>query len=153
MASLSRIPDADRILVNTFESFESLRSKEQLREISVGLENSGHRFLWVVLRAPLSDPDLEDLLPGDSWSAPVAVATSSSCGRRRSTCSVTRRPTGPFVTHCGWNSVLEALTAGVPMLCWPPHSEQKMNKVVMVEEIRVAAEMVGLQEGMLRPAR
>ncbi|KAF8650103.1 hypothetical protein HU200_064077 [Digitaria exilis] len=32
--------------------------------------------------------------------------------------------TAEFVTHCGWNSTLEAITAGVPMLCWPLYAEQ-----------------------------
>uniref|UniRef100_A0A0E0L4V9 Uncharacterized protein n=1 Tax=Oryza punctata TaxID=4537 RepID=A0A0E0L4V9_ORYPU len=35
------------------------------------------------------------------------------------------------------------------MLCWPLHSEQKMNKFLMVEEMRVAVEMVGWQQGLV----
>ncbi|RLN31264.1 hypothetical protein C2845_PM05G31480 [Panicum miliaceum] len=57
---------------------------------------------------------------------------------------------GAFVTHCGWNSVLEAITAGVPMLCWPLYAEQKMNKVFMVEEFGVGVEVVGWQQGMVK---
>ena len=37
---------------------------------------------------------------------------------------------GGFVSHCGWNSVLEAVTYGVPMLPWPLYAEQKLNGVV-----------------------
>jgi UDP:flavonoid glycosyltransferase YjiC (YdhE family) len=55
-----------------------------------------------------------------------------------------------FVTHCGWNSVLEGITAGVPMLCWPLYSEQKMNKVLMVEEMSVGVEMIGWQQGLVK---
>jgi UDP:flavonoid glycosyltransferase YjiC (YdhE family) len=50
---------------------------------------------------------------------------------------------GAFVTHCGWNSVLEGITAGVPLLCWPLYAEQRLNKVFMVEEARVGVEMAG----------
>ena len=57
---------------------------------------------------------------------------------------------GAFVTHCSWNSVLEAITAGVPMLCWPLYAEQKMNKVFMVEEFGVGVEVVGWQQGMVK---
>ena len=53
------------------------------------------------------------------------------------------RATGAFVTHCGWNSVLEGITAGVPLLCWPLYAEQRLNKVFMVEETRVGVEMAG----------
>ena len=59
------------------------------------------------------------------------------------------RATGAFVTHYGWNSVLEGITAGVPMLCWPLYAEQKMNKVFMVEEYGVGVEMVGWQQGLV----
>jgi UDP:flavonoid glycosyltransferase YjiC (YdhE family) len=57
------------------------------------------------------------------------------------------RATGAFVTHCGWNSVLEGVTAGVPMLCWPLYTEQKMNKVFIVEEYGVGVELAGWQHG------
>ncbi|RWR77055.1 UDP-glycosyltransferase 88A1 [Cinnamomum micranthum f. kanehirae] len=45
---------------------------------------------------------------------------------------------GGFVTHCGWNSVLEALCAGVPMVAWPLYAEQRQNRLVMVKEMRLA---------------
>ena len=51
-----------------------------------------------------------------------------------------------FVTHCGWNSTLEAITAGLPMICWPLYAEQGMNKVFMVEEMKIAVEMQGYEE-------
>jgi UDP:flavonoid glycosyltransferase YjiC (YdhE family) len=53
--------------------------------------------------------------------------------------------TGAFVTHCGWNSVLEGIIAGVPTLCWPLYAEQKMNKVFMVEEYGV-----GVEQGLVK---
>ncbi|VAI61381.1 unnamed protein product [Triticum turgidum subsp. durum] len=134
-------------------------SEEQLREIAVGLDKSGHCFLWVV-RAPASDdpekphdpsanPDLDTLLPDGFmertngrglvvklWAPQVDV--------------LRHRATGAFVTHCGWNSVLEGVTAGVPMLSWPLYSEQKMNKVHMMRDIGVATEMVGWQQGLVK---
>ncbi|KXG36471.1 anthocyanidin 5,3-O-glucosyltransferase [Sorghum bicolor] len=137
-------------------------SAEQLREIAVGLERSGHRFLWVV-RAPLptggvdtgplfdprADSDLQALLPPGFlertrarglvvklWAPQVDV--------------LNHRATGAFVTHCGWNSVMEAITAGVPMLCWPMYAEQKMNSVVMVEEVGIGVDLVGWQRGLVK---
>uniref|UniRef100_A0A0D9V8B4 Glycosyltransferase n=1 Tax=Leersia perrieri TaxID=77586 RepID=A0A0D9V8B4_9ORYZ len=116
---------------------------EQITEIAVGLENSGHRFLWV-LRPPRggNDDDMVALLPHGflvrtsgrglvvrPW-APQAEA-------------LRHRATGAFVTHCGWNSALEAIVSRVPMLCWPMYAEQGMNKVVMVEEIGVGVEVAG----------
>ncbi|CAL5095921.1 unnamed protein product [Urochloa decumbens] len=135
-------------------------SEAQLKEIAVGLERSGHRFLWVV-RAPLGDnpekelfgvhanPDLHTLLPEGFlertkgrglvvklWVPQVDV--------------LHHKATGAFVTHCGWNSVLEGITAGVSMLCWPLYAEQKMNKVFMVEEAGIGMEVVGWQEELVK---
>lgn len=124
-------------------------SEEQLREIAVGLENSCHRFLWVVRAPDDGVPDLGALLPDGFlertadrglvvklWAPQVDV--------------LRHRATGAFVTHCGWSSVLEGVMAGVPMICWPLYAEQKMNKLLMVGEMGVAAEMVGWQQGRVQ---
>jgi UDP:flavonoid glycosyltransferase YjiC (YdhE family) len=63
---------------------------------------------------------------------------------------LSHRATGAFVTHCGWNSVLEAVSAGVPMLCWPLDAEQKMNKVCMTEDMGVAVELDGYMTGFVK---
>ncbi|KAJ9545871.1 hypothetical protein OSB04_025578 [Centaurea solstitialis] len=133
-----------------------LFSSDQLKEIATGLEKSGHRFLWVV-RSPPSEnkgdrflpppePDLDSLLPEGfldrtrdrgmvvkRWAPQVAV--------------LNKEAVGAFVTHCGWNSVLEAVSAGVPMVAWPLYAEQRFNKVVMVEEMKVALPMEEFERG------
>ncbi|KAM3405529.1 hypothetical protein ACQJBY_008181 [Aegilops geniculata] len=132
-------------------------SAEQLKEIAVGLENSGHRFLWVVGnpfnddQAKPFDQDLDALLPngflaGTRGRGLVVKQWVPQAEVLR------HRATGAFVTHCGWNSVLEGVTAGVPMLCWPLYAEQKMNMLRMVGEMGVAAEMVGWQRGLVEAA-
>ncbi|CAD5190644.1 unnamed protein product [Musa acuminata subsp. malaccensis] len=126
----------------------------QLKEIAAGLERSGQRFLWVVRSPPSNDPakryerppepDLDALLPEGflertrerglvvkSWAPQVEVLSHDSVGG--------------FVTHCGWNSVLEAIVAEVPMVGWPLYAEQKMNKVFLTEEMRLAVAMDGYE--------
>ncbi|CAL4947567.1 unnamed protein product [Urochloa decumbens] len=144
----------DRSVV--FLTFGSLGTfpKKQLEEIAVGLERSGQRFLWVVrsprgsgqnLNEPLPEPDLDALLPDGflertkgrglvlkSWAPQVDVLRHSA--------------TGAFVTHCGWNSTLEGIVAGLPLLCWPLYAEQRMNKVFIVEEMKLGVEMRGYDE-------
>ncbi|KAF0924225.1 hypothetical protein E2562_009936 [Oryza meyeriana var. granulata] len=159
LAWLDRQPERSVVFLSFGSTGTGNHSEEQLKEIAVGLEKSGHGFLWVV-RAPIvsddpekpydprAEPDLDALLPAGFlertsgrgavvklWAPQVDV--------------LHHRATGAFVTHCGWNSVLEGVTAGVPMLCWPLHSEQKMNKVLMVEEMGVAVEMLGWQQGLV----
>lgn len=124
-----------------FGSLGSFSSK-QLKEMAIGLERSGVKFLWVVRAAPAPDSvenrgSLDSFLPEgfldrtkdrglvvESWAPQVEVLNHDSVGG--------------FVTHCGWNSVLEGVCAGVPMLAWPLYAEQKMIKVFVVEEMKVA---------------
>ncbi|CAM0954452.1 unnamed protein product [Alopecurus aequalis] len=129
-------------------------SAAELKEIARGLENSGHRFLWVVRSPPVDPakffmprpaPDLDALLPEGflertrdrgmvlkMWAPQVEVLRHAA--------------TGAFMTHCGWNSVLEAASAGVPMLCWPQYAEQRLNKVFVVDEMKVGVVMEGYDE-------
>ncbi|KAL5811326.1 hypothetical protein ACOSQ4_027894 [Xanthoceras sorbifolium] len=44
--------------------------------------------------------------------------------------------------HCGWNSVFEAVCTGIPMVAWPLYAEQRFNRAMMVEEIKIALPMV-----------
>ncbi|KAH8085452.1 UDP-Glycosyltransferase/glycogen phosphorylase [Cristinia sonorae] len=48
---------------------------------------------------------------------------------------------GWFVTHCGHNSTLEAISSGVPMICWPFHADQSPNAVNLTENHQVAYEL------------
>jgi hypothetical protein len=128
--------------------------KRQLEEIAVGLEKSGQRFLWVVqtprgdssgpdmLAGATAEPDLATLLPDgflDRTGGRGLVARSWA-----PQADVLRhRATSAFVTHCGWNSTLEAIVSGLPMICWPLYAEQRQNKVFVVEEMGAGVEMAG----------
>ena len=129
-----------------------LFSAKQLKEMAVGLENSGQRFLWVVRNPPPDnekEPNLDELLPKGflertkdkgfvvkQWAPQVAVLSHDSVGG--------------FVTHCGWNSVLEAISVGVPMVAWPLYAEQRFNRMFLVEEMKVALGLKEMEDGLVR---
>ncbi|XP_059441943.1 anthocyanidin 3-O-glucosyltransferase 5-like [Corylus avellana] len=46
---------------------------------------------------------------------------------------------GGFLSHCRWNSLLESMLSGVPMIAWPMYAEKKMNATMLTEEVGVAA--------------
>ncbi|KAK1300548.1 UDP-glucose flavonoid 3-O-glucosyltransferase 7 [Acorus calamus] len=101
-------------------------SRVQLEEIASGLVASGQHFMWAT-----RDSDVkEDMLAGHDkgmiargWVAQMAIL---------------RHPAiGGFVTHCGWNSVIEGLCAGVPMVTWPLFAEQFFNERMVVDVLRV----------------
>nr|ABR57234.1 chalcone 4'-O-glucosyltransferase [Antirrhinum majus]AFC90118.1 chalcone 4'-O-glucosyltransferase [Antirrhinum majus] len=110
-------------------------SAQQLKEIAIGLEKSGCRFLWLARISP--EMDLNALLPEGflSRTKGVGFVTNTWVPQKE---VLSHDAAGGFVTHCGWNSVLEALSFGVPMIGWPLYAEQRINRVFMVEEIKVA---------------
>uniref|UniRef100_A0A5B7A523 Glycosyltransferase n=1 Tax=Davidia involucrata TaxID=16924 RepID=A0A5B7A523_DAVIN len=96
---------------------------QQLVEFGWGLANSEHYFLWVIR---------PDLVIGDSAILPPEfVAETKERGLIASWCpqeQVLNHPSvGGFLTHCGWNSTMESLSAGVPLLCWPVEGDQQTN--------------------------
>lgn len=54
-----------------------------------------------------------------------------------------------FLSHCGWNSTLEAISAGIPVLGWPLFAEQKMNCRFLVDELKVAMEFSKEEGGLV----
>ena len=46
--------------------------------------------------------------------------------------------------------IRQGIMAGVPMLGWPLYAEDRMNKVLMVDDLRIAVEMVGWQQGLVQ---
>ncbi|KAF0893046.1 hypothetical protein E2562_021309 [Oryza meyeriana var. granulata] len=124
------------VLYVSFGSQNSI-SIHQMAELALGLEASGRRFLWAI-RPPLGfdpkdgfDPEwlpagFEDRIAQSSggllvrgWAPQARILAHPS--------------TGAFVTHCGWNSILESLSNGVPLLGWPLGAEQFFNAMVVVE--------------------
>ncbi|KAM5586410.1 hypothetical protein ABKV19_005362 [Rosa sericea] len=96
---------------------------EQLVEFGWGLANTKLPFFWVIR---------PDLVAGKSAiSPPEFEVETKDRGLIASWCpqeEVLNHPSvGGFLTHCGWNSTIESVTAGVPMLCWPFFSDQQTN--------------------------
>ncbi|KAL4387193.1 hypothetical protein GQ457_09G026800 [Hibiscus cannabinus] len=108
------------ILYISFGSFLSV-SNTQMDEIAAGLRISGVRYLWMAreeasrLKEHCGDTGL--VVP---WCDQLKVLCHPSIGG--------------FWTHCGWNSILEAVFAGVPMLTFPLFLDQDSNSRQIVED-------------------
>ncbi|KAI7747246.1 hypothetical protein M8C21_018561, partial [Ambrosia artemisiifolia] len=132
-----------------FLCFGSMGSfdEAQVKEIARGLEQSGHRFLWSLRRPPL---DQESRVPGE-YEDPSVVLPEGFMERTRGIGKVigwapqvavlAHLAVGGFVSHCGWNSLLESLWFGVPSATWPMYAEQQMNAFQMVVELGLAVEI------------
>ncbi|OEL16997.1 Crocetin glucosyltransferase, chloroplastic [Dichanthelium oligosanthes] len=132
-----------------YVSFGSLApmAREQLDELLHGLEESERPYLFVVrkdIKAKLGEAEAEigERLKNGvvvEWCDQVQVLSHAAVG-----C---------FVTHCGWNSVLESVAAGVPMVCVPWMADQRMNAQLVVLEWRTGVRAPVDNGGVLRAAK
>ncbi|KAL8166287.1 hypothetical protein V2J09_007786 [Rumex salicifolius] len=125
-----------------YVSFGSITvvSKEELMEFWVGLVMSKSPFLWVIR------PDL--IIGNDSGSSGIEPEILE--GTKERGCMVSwapqeevlaHRAIGGFLTHSGWNSTLESIEAGVPMLCWPFFADQQLNSRFVEEIWKIGLDM------------
>ncbi|CAN6887150.1 unnamed protein product [Brassica oleracea] len=117
----------------------TMMSVEQLDEFAWGLVGSGKEFWWVIR---------PDLVAGEGAAVPPEfIRDTVDRGMMASWCpqeKVIYHPAiGGFLTHCGWNSTLESLCDGVPMICWPFFAEQPTNCKFCCDEWGVGMEIGG----------
>lgn len=136
-------------------------SSEQQNELAHGLARSQHRFLWVV-RSPNDAVANATFFSVDGESTdPLRLLPEGfleqTAGRGRVVPKwapqievLSHGSTGGFLTHCGWNSVLESVVHGVPMITWPLYAEQKMNAVMLTEDMRVGLRPSVGKHGVVR---
>ncbi|TVU20054.1 hypothetical protein EJB05_36241, partial [Eragrostis curvula] len=104
-------------------------SKAQLHELALGLEASEKPFLWVVRDSTWTPPE--------GWKERVGDKGVVITGWAPQTAILAHPAVGAFVTHCGWNAVLETVAAGVPVLTWPMVVEQFINERFMTEVLAI----------------
>ncbi|KAK7252018.1 hypothetical protein RIF29_35691 [Crotalaria pallida] len=109
-------------------------SDYQLREIAMGLEASGQHFIWVVRRS--KEDGAAEWLP-EGFEKRMEGKGLIIRGWAPQVLILEHEAIGAFVTHCGWNSTLEAITAGVPMVTWPVSAEQFYNEKFVIEVLKI----------------
>ncbi|XP_050384887.1 hydroquinone glucosyltransferase-like [Argentina anserina] len=123
-------------------------SYNQINELALGLEMSEQRFMWVV-RSPSDKATNATYFSVHSQDDPLAFLAKGFLDRTKRRGLVVpnwapqaqilgHESTGGFLTHCGWNSCLESVVYGVPLVAWPLYAEQKMNAFMFTHDIKVA---------------
>nr|UXB92746.1 glycosyltransferase [Helleborus thibetanus] len=125
--------EPNSVLYVSFGSISGIGTA-QLHEIALGLEASGIPFIWVI-RKPQNEeidqclPDgLEERMKGKGliirdWAPQVLILDHPAVGG--------------FMTHCGWNSTLEGICAGIPLITWPMFAEQFINEKLLIEVMKI----------------
>lgn len=119
----------------------------QLIELGLALEASNRPFIWVIregsqlqeLEKWIKEEEFEERTKGRSlvirgWAPQVLILSHPAIGG--------------FLTHCGWNSTLEAICAGVPMITWPLFGDQFFNEKLIVQILKV-----GVSVGVEAPVK
>ncbi|KAK7395036.1 hypothetical protein VNO78_15578 [Psophocarpus tetragonolobus] len=133
----------ESVLYVSFGSLTRL-SDAQLVELAIGLEHSGHSFIWVV-RKKDGDENVDIFLKDfeqrmkecnkgyiiRNWAPQLLI--------------LDHHAVGGILTHCGWNSILESLNVGLPMITWPMFSEQFYNEKLLVDVLKIGVP-VGAKE-------
>ncbi|XP_030523151.2 scopoletin glucosyltransferase-like [Rhodamnia argentea] len=119
----------------------------QLHEIAVGLEASGQQFIWVVKKDPNVEEGREEWLP-DGYESRIRNKGLIIRNWAPQVLILNHEATGGFVTHCGWNSILEAVTAGVPMVTWPVAAEQFYNEKLVTRVLKAGVD-IGVKQWVL----
>ncbi|OIW21150.1 hypothetical protein TanjilG_29896 [Lupinus angustifolius] len=104
-----------------------------LREITLGLEASGQQFIWVVKK---SKKDGEEWLP-EGFEKRIEGNGLIIRGWAPQVSILEHEAIGAFMTHCGWNSTLEGIAAGVPFITWPVSAEQLYNEKLVVDVLKI----------------
>ncbi|KAL4196270.1 hypothetical protein AMTRI_Chr04g245320 [Amborella trichopoda] len=124
-----------------FVSFGSMTivTPQQLNEFAWGLANCLTPFIWIIR---------EDLVKGEGAILSEEFTTETKergfiarwCDQAR---VLSHASVGGFFTHCGWNSCMESICHGVPMICWPVFADQQMNCRYICHEWGIGMEIEG----------
>nr|GMD88823.1 7-deoxyloganetin glucosyltransferase-like [Ipomoea batatas] len=114
--------DPNSVVYVNFGSI-TVMTADQLVEFAWGLANSKKPFLWIIR---------PDLVSGEEAVLPREfVEETRERGMLASWCPqeqvISHPAVGGFLTHSGWNSTLESICSGVPMICWPFFADQQTN--------------------------
>ncbi|XP_016493365.1 7-deoxyloganetic acid glucosyltransferase-like isoform X1 [Nicotiana tabacum] len=121
-----------------YVSFGSMTvlTRDQFMEFLHGFVNSGKPFLWVVRpKSVAEDYQIpEELLEGTRQRGYIVEWAPQE--------EVLAHPAiGGFLTHSGWNSTLESIYEGVPMICWPFYADQQVNSRLVGEVWKIGLDM------------
>lgn len=159
MSFLDSHPPGSVVYVST-GSLVRLSQSEQA-EMAQGLADCGQPFLWAVGPSSEHGDDVARLIP--SGEEPSCAATHyhphtpSAQGLAVAWAPqeevLAHKSAGCFWTHNGWNSTLESMAEGVPMLCWPRVGDQKTIAGFVSQVWRVGLELEGDGDGGLERER
>ncbi|GLT25760.1 hypothetical protein SLA2020_008690 [Shorea laevis] len=112
-------------------------------ELALGLEASNRPFIWVI-RAGYESNEFEKWTSKEVFEERTKGRGLLIRGWAPQVLLLSHPAIGGFLTHCGWNSVIEGVCAGVPMITWPLLAEKFFNEKHVVQLLKIG-ETIGAE--------
>lgn len=125
------------VIYLAFGSYAMLNTT-QFHELALGLELANMSFLWVV--RPGVVPGVEKQGFPEGFLERIA-GRGRVIGWANQQKVLSHPSVACFVSHCGWNSTLESVSNGVPMLCWPYYADQFINRSYICDIWKVGMQL------------
>lgn len=106
----------------------------QLIELGLGLEASNKPFVWVT-RGGERSQELERWIVEEGFEERTKGRGLVIRGWAPQILILSHPAIGGFLTHCGWNSMIEGVSAGVPIIACPLFAEQFINEKLVVSVV------------------
>lgn len=130
--------DVNSVIYVSFGTGTKL-SEEQVNELAFGLEKSNQKFIWVIGKGDHSNTNdidnsiklprgFEERVKGRGMTVRNWVPQLEILGHPS---------TGGFLSHCGWNSCMESISMGVPIIAWPNEWDQPYNAVLITNVLKI----------------
>lgn len=139
---------------------QTFLSERQTVALARGLEASEQPFIWAIKSPPkLESPSAADTAAADTiqrsylpegfeermkskglgliiwgWAPQLLILSHPSLGA--------------FMTHCGWNSTLESITLGIPLITWPMFGDQHFNSKQVAEQFGIGVQFCQHRDGI-----
>ena len=120
----------------------------QIIELGLALEALNRPFIWVIRQTEATNNELEKWLSESGFEERTKERGLVVRGWAPQLLILSHPAAGAFVTHCGWNSTIEGITAGVPMVTWPLFADQIFNEKLIVQLLKVGVS-VGMEKSVM----
>ncbi|OIT26158.1 zeatin o-glucosyltransferase [Nicotiana attenuata] len=134
--------DVNSVILVSFGTTTTF-SQEQVSELALGLEQSNHKFIWVLRETDKKMGNEKFEVKDEKIELPKGFKERT---KGRGMVVINWEPqleilghpsTGGFFSHCGWNSCIESISMGVPLATWPIQYDQPYNAILVTNVVKI----------------
>ncbi|XP_050910519.1 UDP-glycosyltransferase 1 [Lathyrus oleraceus] len=116
-------------------------ASSQLIELALALEETKMPFIWVIRDRTNITQDLEKWISDEKFEERNKGRGLIIRGWAPQMVILSHPSIGGFLTHCGWNSTLEGISVGVPMITWPLFGDQFLNEKLVTQVLKIGVSL------------